>query len=76
MKDIYVDLRTQNRWIQEVFESKDLVSIDELLSKIEDLVFELEAVKEEYRDFKKDVEDNYKYMPIDEQVGVSDRDFI
>ena len=76
MKDIYVDLRTQNRGIQEVFESKDLVSIDELLSKIEDLVFELEAVKEEYRDFKKDVEDNYKYMPIDEQVGVSDRDFI
>lgn len=76
MKDIYVDLRTQNKSMREAFKNKDLVSVYDLLDKIEDLTFELEAVKEEYEDFKKDVEDNYKYMPIDEQVGISDRDFI
>lgn len=76
MKDIYVDLRTQNKSMREAFKNKDLVSVYDLLDKIEDLVFELEAVKEEYEDFKKDVEDNYKYMPIDEQAGISDRDFI
>lgn len=76
MKDIYVDLRTQSKTIKENFKNKDFISIDELLDKFEDLIFELESVKEEYDDFKKDVEDNYKYMPIDEQVGVSDRDFI
>lgn len=76
MKDIYVDLRTQNKSMREAFKNKDLVSVYDLLDKIEDLTFELEAVKEEYEDFKRDVEDNYKYMPIDEQVGVSDRDFI
>lgn len=76
MKDIYVDLRTQNKSMREAFKNKDLVSVDDLLDKIEDLTFELEAVKEEYDDFKRDVEDNYKYMPIDEQVGVSDRDFM
>ena len=76
MKDIYIDLRTQSKTIKENFENKDFVSIDELLDKFEDLIFELKTVKEEYNDFKKDVEDNYKYMPIDEQVGISDRDFI
>lgn len=76
MKDIYIDLRTQSKTIKENFKNKDFISIDELLDKFEDLIFELEGVKEEYNDFKKDVEDNYKYMPIDEQVGISDRDFI
>lgn len=76
MKDIYIDLRTQSKTIKENFNNKDFISIDELLDKFEDLIFELEGVKEEYNDFKKDVEDNYKYMPIDEQVGISDRDFI
>lgn len=76
MKDIYIDLRTQSKTIKENFNSKDFISIDELLDKFEDLIFELESVKEEYNDFKKDVEDNYKYMPIDEQAGISDRDFI
>lgn len=76
MKDIYVDLREQNKTMRNIFINRDLVSIDDLLDKIEDLTFELEAVKEEYEDFKRDVEDNYKYMPIDEQVGISDRDFI
>lgn len=76
MKDIYINLRTQSKTIKENFKNKDFISVDELLDKFEDLIFELEAVKEEYNDFKKDVEDNYKYMPIDEQVGISDRDFI
>lgn len=76
MKDIYIDLRTQSKTMRNIFINRDLVSIDDLLDKIEDLTFELEAVKEEYEDFKRDVEDNYKYMPIDEQVDISDRDFI
>ena len=76
MKDIYIDLRTQSKTIKENFNNKDFISIDELLDKFEDLIFELETIKEEYEDFKKDVEDNYKYMPIDEQVDISDRDFI
>ena len=76
MKDIYIDLRTQSKTIKENFNNKDFISIDKLLDKFEDLIFELESVKEEYNDFEKDVEDNYKYMPIDEQVGISDRDFI
>lgn len=76
MDDIYIDLRTQNRWIQEAFDFEDAVSIGDLLGKIEDLLDDLKEVKQEFEEFKSDVADNYKYIPLAEQVDISDRDFI
>ena len=76
MDDIYVDLRYQNEWIKKAFDDKDMVNIDEVLTKVGDLLDELEAIKEEYEDFKQDVADNYKYIPLAEQLDISDRDFI
>lgn len=73
---IYADLRNENRWLREVFNNRDLVTMEELLQKIEDLSDELEHTKEEFEDFKKDVEDNYKRIPVEEQLDISDRDFI
>ena len=76
MDDIYIDLRTQNRWIQEAFDFEDAVSIGDLLGKIENLLDDLKEVKQEFEEFKSDVADNYKYIPLAEQVDISDRDFI
>lgn len=76
MDNVYVDLRNENKWIREIFDNKDLVTIEEMLTKIEDLLDELEDVKEEYEDFKRDVEDNYKRLEVAEQLDISDRDFL
>lgn len=74
--NVYVDLRYQNKWIREAFKNKDMVSVQDLLTKVEDLLEELDSVKEEYEDFKQDVKDNYRKIPLAEQLDISDRDFI
>lgn len=73
---VYVDLRNENRWIREIFNNKDLVTIEEMLTKIEDLNEELEYTQEKFEDFKIDVEDNYRRLDVAEQLDISDRDFI
>lgn len=76
MDNVYVDLRNENRWIREIFDNKDLVTIEEMLTKIEDLNEELEDTQEKFEDFKRDVEDNYKRVELSEQLDINDRDFI
>jgi len=73
---VYVDLRDENKWIKEIFENKDLVTIEEMLTKIEDLNEELENTQEKFEDFKRDVEDNYRRLEVEEQLDISDRDFM
>lgn len=73
---VYVDLRNENRWIRELFSNKDFISVEDLLTKCEDLKDELDHVTEEYEDFKRDVEDNFKRVELSEQLDISDRDFI
>lgn len=76
MDNVYVDLRNENKWIRELFLNKDFVSVEDLLSKCEELKDELDHVIEEFEDFKKDVEDNYKRVELSEQLDISDRDFM
>ena len=76
MDNVYVDLRNENKWIRELFLNKDFVSVEDLLDKCEDLKDELDHVIEEFEDFKRNVEDNYKPIPVSEQLDISDRDFI
>ena len=49
---------------------------DDLVSMIEDLVCEIDRLEEKTEDMEQDIRDNYKRIPVAEQVGVSDRDFI
>ena len=76
MEDIYIDLRVQNVWIQREFENQDFASVSELIGKIEDLRDKLEETKKEYEEFKENVKTNYRQIPVAEQVGISDSDFI
>lgn len=76
MDNVYVDLRNENKWIREIFDNKDLVTIEEMLTKIEDLNEELEYTQEKFEDFKRDVEDNYRRLEVSEQLDISDRDFL
>lgn len=68
MNEVYIDMRKESKWISKYF-NKDLVSIEELLGVIEDLDSELESLQEKYDDLKQDMEDNYRPIPIEEQIG-------
>ena len=76
MDNVYIKVENLNKWVSKYFEDKDIISIDDLLGKFEDLIDELEEVKTDYEDFKQNVEDNYKPIPISEQLDISDRDFL
>lgn len=54
----------------------NFVPTENLINVIEDLLLEIDRLKEEYEDFKEDVRENYRHIPVAEQVGISDRDFM
>jgi hypothetical protein len=49
---------------------------ENIMSIIEDLVWEIEVLKEKYRNIKQDMEDNYKRVSISEQVEINDNYFV
>lgn len=49
---------------------------ESITSIIEDLICEIDRLEEKYSDLEKDLEDNYRPIPVSEQVGISNRDFI
>lgn len=50
--------------------------IKSLENQIEELNDDKEHLEEELKNIKQDLEDNYRLIPIAEQVGISDRDFM
>ena len=50
------------------------ISSTYIMSALEELLSEYEHLQERYNDLERDLEDNYKPIPID--VGISERDFI
>lgn len=60
----------------EHFSQKDIYSWEEIINILEDMESEIYSIQEEYKSFKEQIEDNYKPIPVAEQYGISDRDFI
>ena len=56
MKNVYVDIRNENEWIRKTFENKDFVSIDEIFNKIDDMLGDIEFLKEKIEEMKQNVE--------------------
>lgn len=49
---------------------------DDVISLLEDLVGKYRTLEEKLENTKQDLEDNYRPVPISEQVGINDRDFM
>jgi hypothetical protein len=49
---------------------------ESLINVIEDLLLEIDGLEEKYEELKTDLEENYRHIPVSEQVGISNRDFI
>ena len=75
MKDLYIDIRNENEIITNYFK-KDLVSVDDLLGAIEDLKLEVERLNEQIEKREQEIADNYRRIPVAEQVDISERNFI
>lgn len=54
----------------------NLVQVENLMAAIENLFHELENQEEKYKDLEQQIEDNYKPIPVVEQYGISDKDFM
>ena len=73
MEQIMINL--EDNFYRRYFD-KDVVTLEEVLRKVEDLDDEIEYLKEAYVRLEEDVNENYRAIPVSEQVGISDRDFI
>ena len=60
----------------ELYKGKETVSLDEILNLLEYLQMDNIKLREELDDVKRDLEENYKPIPLEEQYGISVRDFI
>ncbi len=67
MENILVDIREESKQIKRIFENKDLISIEDLLSKIEELDDDKGDLEDKIKDMEQDIEDNYKPISKAEQ---------
>ena len=75
MKNVYIKVQDMNKWVAKYFPNQDLVSIDNLITVIEDLDGELDNLKEEFEEYKQNIEENYKQIPYSSQVNYNPEDF-
>lgn len=75
MEHIYIDMREQGFTLSNHFKNKDMVSVEDILIELEQVIDDMEALQEEFDDYKRDVEDNYKPISYAEQVGFNERNF-
>jgi peptidoglycan hydrolase CwlO-like protein len=55
---------------------QETMSWNDLLETIDEKEYDILELKKEMSRLREDIEDNYRPVPISEQVGISDRDFI
>ena len=55
---------------------KDIVTLEEILDKLVELDEELDLLAEKYGELEEDIRENYTPIPVMDQVGMSEGDFI
>lgn len=50
------------------YEIGDFIKVENLMSIIEDLKIEYDRLDEEFKDYKQNIEDNYKQIKLEEQI--------
>ena len=72
---MYIDIRNESDTIKKYFKDKDLVRTDELISAIEELVWEVDRLNESIEDKEQYYKDNYRKVDDYEFYGVSRKEF-
>lgn len=50
--------------------------VENLMAAIEDLLIELDKAEKRYKELEEQLRENYRPIPVAEQYGISERDFI
>lgn len=76
--EIYKKIQEITLTDYEEISSNEFVLINEtgIESIISDLIVAYNSLTEEFEKYKQNIADNYRQIPVEEQVGISDRDFI
>lgn len=64
-----IDISKIETYVREYLGNKDLVEVSELINAFDDLYVDYKNLEEEFENYKQDIEDNYKRMTIQEQIG-------
>lgn len=75
MNNVFIKKEELNEWLKKYFNG-DLISINDMISVMEDLVGEIDRLKEKIEEIEQDKEENYKQVSISSQVGINNSDFI
>lgn len=70
MENMYIDIREQGTTLSNYFRNRDFVSVEELLSTLEEVIDDFMHLREEFKDFEREVEDNYRYIPAVDQYEI------
>jgi len=60
LNEIMIDLRKCNKWYQDRFPNKDVITIDNLLSDYEDMIDEIKYLEDRISDLEIDIATNYR----------------
>ena len=80
--EIYAKVNKQGlRLIEEITNAKyhiknDLILLDNVDGIIEDLIDEIYKLRDKIEELEEDIQENYRPVPVAEQVAISDNDFI
>ena len=67
MERILIDIREESKQIQRIFENKDIISLEDLIAKVEELDDDVSDREDKIRDLEQDIQDNYKPIRKEEQ---------
>lgn len=75
MEEVYI--KVKNTTLEDIFINKDLVSIDEVLDKLENLNDEVIELKNKIKEKETEIENDYELKKFDpyDFYGVSKEDF-
>lgn len=76
MEEVYI--KVKNTVFEDLFQNKDIVSIEEVLTELVNLIDERDQLEEKINDLEKDIEEKYELRNIDPyaEYGISERDFV
>jgi hypothetical protein len=68
MNEVFIKVKG-DAYLEKVFTDKDLVSIDELVTKFQSLINDVEYLEEKVNELEADIRDNYRPITKEEMYG-------
>lgn len=73
--DILIKINDYDDTINKIFFDKDVITLPEVINRLEDYYCEIENLKEQIEFMEQDIRNNYKPINKYEELGMSERNF-